>query len=102
MHGFKPSSIFLVVVVALALGPGCASLQSTSISGINKGPGHRIHAEDTAHGFFMLSMPDLDAVARLKAQCAGPITGVMTTTWLRNWLLVQHYHQEAVAWCQSP
>lgn len=92
------------VIAALGIGlnlAGCASIQSTSISEIAKGPGHRLRAVDTAHGFLMLSMPDLDGVAKLKAQCAGSLTGIQTVTWMRNWLVVQHYHQEVMGWCQN-
>ena len=78
----------------------CAALHNVSSSDMARGPGYRIWAKDTGHGFFMLSMPDLDATAKLKAQCAGTITGVQSTTWSRNWfLIVQHYHQEVVGWC---
>ena len=92
----------LPILVALLTVSGCASLQSTSVSEFAKGPGHRIWAEDTAHGFFMVSMPDLDAAAKLRAQCAGTVTGISTATWVRNWfLIVQHYHQNAMGWCQN-
>ena len=91
-----------VTVSCAALLGGCAVIHSTSITEIKKGPGHRIAAEDTAHGFLMISMPDLDAAAKLKAQCAGSVTGIETTTWMRNWFfLVQHYHQETTGWCQN-
>lgn len=91
----------LTLFCIAALG-GCAAIHSTAITEIRKGPGHRIAAEDTAHGFLMISMPDLDAAARLKAQCAGHVTGIQTTTWMRNWFfIVQHYHQETTGWCQN-
>ena len=101
MNPNRLGALFLVILTLAA--SGCAMMQSTSISEINRGPGHRITADDTGHGFFMLSMPKLDAVVKLKAQCAGTLTGVETTTWMRNWfLVVQHYHQEVAAWCQNP
>ena len=99
----RNSAIFAVLGMALGLGLfGCASIQSTSVSEISKPYGHRLQAIDTGHGFLMLSIPALDATAKLKAQCRGPITGVQTVTWMRNWFgLVQHYHQEVTGWCQN-
>ncbi|MBI3543118.1 MAG: hypothetical protein HY075_07585 [Deltaproteobacteria bacterium] len=95
-------AIVAALLFATAIVGGCAMIHSTSISDMAKGPGHRIRAEDTAHGFFMISMPELDAGIRLRAQCAGTVTGVETTTWMRNWFfLVQHYHQETSGWCQT-
>lgn len=97
----KFACLALVVASAFAAG-GCALIHNTSVTDMARGPGHRIRAEDTGHGFFMISVPDLDAAVRLRAQCAGTITGIETTTWMRNWfLLVQHYHQETVGWCQT-
>lgn len=86
----------------LALLSGCASIQSTSVSDIERGPGHRVRARETGHGILFLSVPTLDGAAKLKAQCAGTVTGIQTVTWMRNWLVVQHYHQEVNGWCQNP
>lgn len=92
---------FAVVLLVLAGGTACTTIQSTAVSDIARGSGHRITAQDTGHGFLMVSVPELDAVVRLKAQCAGGITGIHTVTWVRNWFgLVQHYHQQTTGWCQ--
>lgn len=89
-------------LILAAVFSGCATIQSSTVSEIQRGPGHRISAEDTAHGFFMVSMPDLDAAAKLKAQCAGTVTGVQNILWVRNWFfVVQHYHHELAGWCQN-
>lgn len=87
--------------IGLFLLSGCASIQSTSISDVARGPGHRIRAEDVSNGILMVMIPELDAAAKLKAQCGGVLTGVQTVTWVRNWVLVQTYHQEASGWCQA-
>ena len=81
---------------------GCAMIHGTTLSDFASGQGQRIRAIDTADGFFMVSIPELDAATKLKAQCAGSITGVQTMTWMRNWIVVQHYRQEATGWCQNP
>ena len=97
----QPLGVSAVLSLLLLLN-GCALIHSMSVSDMGRGPGHRIRAEDTAHGFFMISMPELDAAVRLRAQCAGNVTGIQTTTWMRNWfLIVQHYHQETTGWCQT-
>jgi len=101
----KPTKILidLAVVCGSLLGAGgCATIQSTSLSEIQKGPGHRVRAISTGHGYVMVSLPELDAASQLKSQCAGNLTGVQTTTIMRNWFfIVQEYEQEARAWCQN-
>lgn len=92
----------LAASAILALCSGCASIHSTSISEIDRGPGHRINAADSGTGVLLLSVPTLDAAARLKALCAGKVTGVQTVTSMRNWFVVQRYRQEASGWCQNP
>jgi hypothetical protein len=87
-------------VVSLVLLSACATIHSRSISHMEKGTGHRIIARNEGYGYFMLSTPSLDAATRLRAQCAGNITGVVTTLTSRNWFVIQHFEETAEAWCQ--
>lgn len=94
--------LFVLVMGLLTLGAGgCASLHSKSVSDMAKGQGHRVSASDGGHGYFMLTLPDLDSAALLKAQCQGSITGIQTTLTSRNWFgLVQIFEETSEGWCQ--
>ena len=67
---------------------------------MEKGTGHRVISRAEGYGYLMLTLPDLDAASRLRAQCAGNVTGVVTTVKSRNWLLIQHFEETVEAWCQ--
>src|SRR5689334_17305310 len=79
----------------------CASILNTSVSEMNKGPGKRIEASDSQMGFIRLTIPQLDATGKLKAYCQGNLTGVQTTTTVRDFFLVQMYAQKVSAWCMA-
>jgi hypothetical protein len=87
----------LLTILALS---SCASLVSRSISHMEKGTWHRVIASSEGYGYLMLTLPTLDSASRLRAQCMGDVTGVVTTVRMRNWFLIQHFEETAEAWCQ--
>lgn len=49
----------------------------------------------------MLTLPELDGAAKLKAECPGSLTGIETTLKSRNWFgIVQVYEETVEGWCQ--
>ena len=92
----KAALVFLTAAVA-----GCATIHSKSTSSIDKGAGHRVAATDSGYGYLMLTTPDLDGAAKLKAECQGRVSGVSTTLSSRNWFgIVQTYEEQIEGWCQ--
>lgn len=102
MRFLNKLSFQLVIVGILAqLFSACAMIHSKSVSDLSKGQGHRIVAADSGLGILMLTIPDLDSAAHLRAQCQGNITGVQTTLSSRNWLgVIQAYEEKSEGWCQ--
>lgn len=94
----KPIRILAFLAAATA---GCATIHSKSVSSIDKGAGHRVAATDSGYGYLMITTPDLDGAAKLKAECQGRVSGVSTTLTSRNWLgILQAYEERVEGWCQ--